>query len=170
MKALVAATFAAAALLALGGAAGAAPRPPVDTWWLQSSIQGDRFEIAVGSWAESRAQTPEAKALAAQLVGDHTQSLRDATALARRINVAVPSGVSGLQAWLLLNLKSTPQGTAFDQALTSLEVQDHMLDISDTKLEIEAGAVPAAVEQARHELRTLRVHLMLAQKAWHATI
>ena len=76
-----------------------------------------------------------------------------------------------MQRWLILTLKNNMKaGTQYDQAYTSLEVQDHMQDIADTKLEIAGGKVPAAVDAAKKELKMLKVHLMLSQKAWRATV
>jgi putative membrane protein len=169
MKALLAAAVAGGALLMLGGGAGAVSKPAVDTWWLQGAIQGDRFEIGTGYHAEHWAKTPEAKALAAQLVGDHHHSLTEAVQLAHSLHVSVPRAMSGLQRWTFLTLQTMNRGTRYDQAYTAMEVQDHMQDIADAQLEIKAGQVPAVVELAKKELRTLRVHLMLAQKAWTAS-
>jgi predicted outer membrane protein len=170
MKTLLAAAAAVAALLALGGGAGAVSKPALDAWWVQSSIQGDRFEITAGTWAEQHARTPEAKALAAQLVGDHQHSLKDTIALAHELHVSVPGTPSPMQRWLILTLKNMQTGTPYDQAYTSLEVQDHMQDITDANLEAAAGHSPAAVAAAKQELKMLKVHLMLSQKAWRATI
>src|SRR5438477_7063117 len=116
MKALLAAAAAVAALLALGGGAGAVTKPPVDTWWLQSSIQGDRFEIGVGYHAERWARTPEARALAAQLVGDHSHAIGNAVQLAHSLHISVPRSGSGMQRWIMLTLASMHRGTAYDQA------------------------------------------------------
>lgn len=170
MRTFLAAAAALAALLALGGGAGAVSKPALDAWWVQSSIQGDRFEITAGTWAEQHARTPEAKALAAQLVGDHQHALNGAIALANDLHVTVPSAPSPMQRWLILTLKNMKLGTPYDQAYTSLEVQDHMQAITNAKLEIAAGHSPAAVAVAKKALKMLEVHLMLAQKAWRATI
>jgi putative membrane protein len=170
MKVVLAAAASAAAMLILAGGGGAASKLTVDSWWLQSSIQGDRFEITMGQWAEQHAQTPEAKALAAQVVGDHSHSLTEAIALAHKLNVPVPNAPSPLQRWQILTVKGMPAGDKFDQSYTSLEVQDHMMDIEDTQLEIAAGRSPAAIAAAKKELRMLKVHLMLSQRAWKATV
>jgi putative membrane protein len=169
MKALLAAAAAAAALLALGGGAGAVTKPPVDTWWLQGSIQGDRFEIGVGYHAERWARTPEARALAAQLVGDHNHAIANAIQLSRALHISVPRASSGMQRWIMLTLQSMHRGTAYDQAYTTMEVQDHMQAIANAQLEIRAGRIPAVVSMAKNDLRMLKVHLTLAQKAWMAS-
>src|SRR5437762_2087339 len=113
MKALLAAMLAGAALLALGGGAGAVSSPALDQWWLSGAIQGHRFELQAGSYAEIHARTPEARALAAQLVGDNRHSLTEARALALRLHFAVPRAPSGLQQWLFLNLKAMHRGTVY---------------------------------------------------------
>jgi predicted outer membrane protein len=169
MKALFAALLAGAALLALGGGAGAVSGSPVDKWYLTGSIQGDRFEAGLGTFAEHWAMTPEARALAAQLVGDHTHSLGDAVALANQLHMAVPRTPNGVQRWITLTLKAQHRGKAWDNSYAAMEVQDHIQDIADTQLEIASGKVPAVVNMAKKELRMLKVHLMLSQKAWTAS-
>jgi predicted outer membrane protein len=169
MKALFAALLAGAALLAIGGGAGAAPGSGVDRWWLTGSIQGDRFEVGIGSFAEHWAQTPEVRALAAQLVGDHSHSLGEATALAQQLHFSVPRAPNGLQRWITLTLKAKNRGQGWDNSYAAMEVQDHNQDIADTQLEITSGHVPAVVQLAKKELRMLKVHLMLSQKAWTAS-
>jgi predicted outer membrane protein len=169
MKALLAAAAAVAALLMLGGGASAVTKPPVDTWWLQGSIQGNRFDIATSYHAERWAKTPEAKALAAQLVGDNRHSLGNAVQLAHSLHMSVPRTMAGLQRWTSLTLGSMIRGTRYDQAYTAMEVQNHMQAIANAQLEVKAGRVPAVVSMAKKELRMLKVHLILAQKAWTAS-
>lgn len=169
MKALLAAAGAVLALLALGGGAGAVAKPAVDTWWLQSTIQGDRFEIGVGYHAERWAKTPEARALAAQLVGDHNHAIGNAMHLTQKLHISVPRTSTGMERWIMLTLGSMHRGTAYDQAYTAMEVQDHMQAIADAQLEVKAGHVPAVVSMAKQTLRMLKVHLALAQKAWMAS-
>src|SRR4051812_10426039 len=123
MKALFAALLAGAALLALGGGAGAVSGSAVDRGWLTGSIQGDRFEMGLGTYAEHWATTPEARALAAQLVGDHSHSLGEAVALAKQLQIPVPRAPSGLQRWMTLTLKHMNRGTGFDSSYSAMEVQ-----------------------------------------------
>src|SRR4051794_31795471 len=79
----IAAVIAAAALASPASAA-AKSYSPLDEYLLQSSIQGDRFEIAGGKLAEGRGTTPAVRALGTRLVKDHTASLADAPKGARR--------------------------------------------------------------------------------------
>ena len=104
-----------------------------------------------------------------QLVGDHTHSLGEAVQLARQLHISVPRSPTGLQRWTTLTLKHMNRGTGFDSSYSAMEVQDHQQDIADTQLEIAAGQNPAVVNMAKKELRMLKVHLMLSQKAWTAS-
>src|SRR5690348_6453282 len=88
-KPAVAAAVVVAAVLP--GAAHAATRySPLDEQLLQSSIQGDRFEIAGGRIAQSQGATPGVRALGARLVKDHSKSLHEAVAVAHRLHIEVP--------------------------------------------------------------------------------
>jgi putative membrane protein len=101
---------------------------PLDEYMLQSSIQGDRFEIAGGQLAQSKAATPATKALGARLVKDHSKSLADAIKVAKRLKISVPKTPSPSQEWEL-EIVGGLAGTSFDAAYAKLEVQDHKQDI-----------------------------------------
>src|SRR4051812_12634525 len=89
------------------GSADAASRySPLDEQMLQSSIQGDRFEIAGGKMAEGKAVTAGVRALAARLVRDHTKSLREAVGVAHRLGIDVPPTPSPVQEWELQTVGS----------------------------------------------------------------
>src|SRR3954447_14636805 len=97
--AFVAAT---ALLVVLPGSAHAASRySPLDEQILQSSIQGDRFEIAGGRIGEAKAVTPAVRALAVRLVRDHSKSLREAVKVAHGLGIDVPPAPSPTEEWEL---------------------------------------------------------------------
>lgn len=62
----------------------------LDENWLQTSIQGDRFEIAGGQLALRKSQTPAIRTLAQTLIKDHTKSLREAKTLANALHTQIP--------------------------------------------------------------------------------
>ena len=80
----------AALVLAGAAVAGRASAPPQDEMWLQTSISGDRFEIAGGKIALSRSSDPKVRALARRLMIDHSKSLAEAVALAQKYGIGVP--------------------------------------------------------------------------------
>jgi putative membrane protein len=141
--------LAAGATLALGaGAAHAATSQTVsaaDKLYLQTSIEGDRFEIAGGKLAQQQGSTAAVKAYGAQLVKDHTKSLKDATALARKLGIKVPKAPSPSMQWELQILGGL-SGATFDQQYADLEAKDHQQDISEAQDEVvrQAGAARAA--------------------------
>src|SRR4051812_37912408 len=128
---------------------------PLDEYMLQSSIQGDRFEIAGGQLARSNGTSPTIKALGARLVKDHTKSLSDAVKVARDLGISVPKTPTPSQEWELSTLGSLP-AASFDAAYATLEVQDHKQDIDDTKLEISEGVNAKVKRLARADLPELR--------------
>jgi putative membrane protein len=140
------------------------PYSPLDEYMLQSSIQGDRFEIAGGDLARTRGNGPAVKALGARLVKDHTKSLSDAIKVAKDLKISVPKTPTPSQEWELSILGGL-SGADFDAAYTTLEIQDHKQDIDDTKTELSEGANAAIRHLARTDLPVLREHLKLSKQA-----
>jgi putative membrane protein len=140
---------------------------PLDEYMLQSSIHGDRFEIAGGRLAAARAATPAVRSLGRRLVRDHAKSLGEAVTVARRLGIRVPTTPSTTQEWELRTVRSM-SGLPFDAAYAYLEVQDHKLDIEDTKTELSQGLNPSIRSLARTDLPVLRTHLKLSKRALFA--
>src|SRR3954465_1276989 len=159
--ALIAAT---ALLVVLPGSAHAASRySPLDEEILQTSIQGDRFEVAGGKLGEAKAVTPAVRALAARLVRDHSKSLREAITVAHRLGIDVPAAPSPSEEWELETIASA-SGDPFDAAYAYLEVQDHKQDIEETNMEIQQGFNAGVRALARTDLPVLRTHLRLSKQ------
>src|SRR3954464_12796780 len=89
------------AAFAVPQSAAAKSYSPLDEYLLQSSIQGDRFEIAGGKLAESHGSTADVRALGTRLVKDHKASLADASKVARRLGISVPKTPTPAQEWEL---------------------------------------------------------------------
>src|SRR4051794_20610219 len=152
------------AAFAVPQSAAAKPYSPLDQYMLQSSIQGDRFEIAGGKLAQSRGSTPAVKALGARLVKDHTKSLADAVKVAKRLKIFVPKTPTPSQEGEIGVLNGM-SGAGFDHAYASLEVQDHKQDIDDMKTEVTDGANASIRHLARTDLPVLREHLKMSRAA-----
>jgi putative membrane protein len=164
------------AVLAAGAAAGPATAAHsaqagasgLDKEYLKTSIEGDRFEIQGGRLAEQRSTSKVVRALGARLVKDHSKSLSDAEQLARQIGVDIPKTPSPSEQWELGILRERT-GHAFDRGYTSLEVKDHMQDISEASDEASDGSMAAVVSDAKTELPMLRKHLRLSRAALKTT-
>jgi putative membrane protein len=141
---------------------------PLDEQILRTSIQGDRFEIIGGGIAQAHAGSVQVKQLGARLVKDHTKSLREAVALAKRLGIPVPSTPSTTQEWQL-QVVSGLSGHAFDVAYSRLEIQDHKQDIGDVHTELRGGFNAEIRALERKDLPTLRIHLHLSKLAWWAS-
>src|SRR4051812_33901948 len=137
---------------------------PLDEEMLQTSIQGDRFEVAGGTLAQSRGATPAIKSLGARLAKDHAKSLKEAVQLARRLGISVPKTPSPTQEWQL-DVVGAMSGTGFDAAYAKLEIQDHKQDIDESKTEARRGLNSSVRALARKDLPTLRAHLKLSKEA-----
>lgn len=136
----------------------------LDSSWLRTSIQGDRFEIAGGKLAQEKGANEAVKALGARLVTDHSKSLADAVKTAKRLHVKVPKTPAPSMEWEL-SVLSTMSGAAFDQWYTRLEVADHKQDIDESKNELAVGLNARVRKLARTDLPTLREHLKLSRRA-----
>jgi putative membrane protein len=137
---------------------------PLDEHWLQSSIQGDRFEITGGRLALARSRDAAVRRLGARLVRDHSKSLGEAAAEARRLGISVPKAPTPPQRWEL-GIVAGLSGTAFDRAYASLEVGDHLQDVTESKEEKAKGSNPAVRRLAAQDLPELRAHLRLSRAA-----
>src|ERR1700739_4305404 len=83
------------ALLALLGAAAAGPGPTTlskgDKRILTELAQANLDEISVGKIAEDKAQSPDVKAFAQQMVDDHSKGLQAVQQVAQSKEVTLPS-------------------------------------------------------------------------------
>jgi putative membrane protein len=159
------------AVVALGTGAGRAHAATVsglDEQFLKTSVQGDRFEIAGGKLALAKTQNAAVRTLAARVVKDHTKSLKESLALAKRLGISAPKRPTPSMQWEL-QIVSTLSGAAFDHWYSDLEVKDHMQDISEAADEAHSGANAAIRRSARQEIPTLRKHLKLAREALKAS-
>ena len=132
-----------------------------DKTWLETSMQGDRFEIFGGMLALGQTQNPGVRRIARVLIRDHRASLKDAAHAAHGLAVDVPHEPSPSQQWEL-DMLHRLRGPAFDQAYLSLEIKDHIQDISESTNQSQTGTNAAVVRLAREDIGTLHRHLHLS--------
>ncbi|MDX6655935.1 MAG: putative rane protein [Solirubrobacteraceae bacterium] len=135
-----------------------------DEQWLMMSIQGDLFEIQGGKIAQAKGTTQKVRDLGARLVKDHSESLKKATDLAKKLGIEVPGEPSPTQQWELRAVQQF-KGAEFDRWYSDLEVQDHKQDIKEAQDEVDKGCNHDVREDAEDEIPTLQEHLRLAQDA-----
>ena len=139
-----------------------------DSQYLQGAIQGDRFEIAGGQYAQQHGVDASTRALGTRLVADHSKSLTDAVALANQLGIPVPQTMSDEQRHELDQVEAHT-GLHFDDLYAELEVTDHHKDIHDAEQETREGCNAQVIANAAQELPTLETHLALAEQT-HETI
>jgi putative membrane protein len=137
---------------------------PQDKNYLTASIAGDRFEVIGGTMANGKTGTPAVKTLAARLVKDHSQSLKEAVAEARRLGIKAPGSPTPPEQWEIA-ISNSLSGNAFDRWWSDLEIQDHKQDISEATMEKRSGSNPTVMKMAAKEIPTLRTHLKLSEEA-----
>lgn len=93
---------------------------------LTSANQG---EIDAGKVAESKATNAAVKALARDMVADHTLLLNQGNALAKKLNVtpqpAANDSVDAMNRQIAQRLQQEPGGATFDSAYVNSQVQGH---------------------------------------------
>jgi len=136
----------------------------LDVVYLQTSIQGDRYEIAAGTLALQKTKNPQVTELAKTLVKDHSKSLQDAIDLAKKLGIDVPTEPTPTQQWQIEELREY-SGAAFDHDFSELDVLDHQQDISDAQNEVKMGCNEDVRSDAAKEIPTLQYHLKLSQEA-----
>ena len=139
-----------------------------DEQYLQTSISGDRFEIIGGKLAQKKSNNAAVVKLAKRLVSDHSKSLSDAVKLAHELKIDVPSSPTPSMIWEL-KVVARFKGKAFNRWYSSLEVYDHLQDISETTSEVTNGTNAKIRGDARTELPMLREHLKLSRQALAAS-
>jgi putative membrane protein len=158
-----AAALATTAVAAPSHAATAAKPSHADELYLQTAIEGDRFEVAGGKIAQQRGATAGVKQYGARLVKDHTKSLGESVTLAKKLGIKVPTAPSPSMQWELQTLTSFT-GKDFDQHYADLEAMDHQQDISEAADEVHNGTSADVRQAASKEIPTLKAHLSIARK------
>jgi putative membrane protein len=136
----------------------------LDQVWLQTSIEGDRFEIKGGRIALNHSKNPAVRTLARTLISDHLKSLQESIDLAQKLGIPVPTEPSPTQKWQLEEI-SEMWGREFNHDYSELEVLDHRQDISEARDEVELGCNTEVRDEARSEIPVLQKHLALSKAA-----
>jgi putative membrane protein len=158
----------AASIAVLGAGTAQAASPGVsaqDENFLQASSAGDSFEIKGAELALQRSQNPQVRNLAKMLRRDHTKSLHEAKAIARRLHIPkVQNKPNPSQSWELRQLQAK-SGADFDKQYADLEVFDHHQDLEETKFEAKKGSSREVVADAKKEIPMLAEHLKVSRIA-----
>jgi putative membrane protein len=130
-------------LVSTAASASAAVVARWDNHFVIETIEGARFEIQLGRIAQHKGQTRETRSAGHLMVTNHSGELHAAEALAKSLEIKVPSSPSITQLHQI-GATSAHTGAAFDRAYARLEVGDHIMDIQGADGEILEGSIGTA--------------------------
>ncbi len=129
--------------------------------FLNDAIKGDNSELAMGQLAVSKGATDPVTTFGQTLIDDHSKAKTQASAVATKMGVSLPSGMSADAQQRLTKLQQL-SGPDFDKAFARDMVQDHEKDIAEFKKEAGSGQGPVQ-QLAAQTLPTLEKHLRMAK-------
>lgn len=110
----------------LPAAAAQQPVPDIaDADFLAQAAQANRFEIVSGQLAKRRARSPVVRALAKVFVRHHKKALAEGAAVAAKLGIAPPEGVSPKQQ-ATLDALARLDGRRFDRAWLKAQLAAHV--------------------------------------------
>jgi len=129
--------------------------------FLKEAIRGDIAETKIGELAQKKSENADVKAFGQELTNDHGQHRTEVEALAKSMNVDVPTKPKR-EATSEYNKLSKLSGKMFDQEFAGYMVKDHKEDIAKYQKESESGDAQIAA-LAKKTLPVLQKHLEQAQ-------
>ncbi len=151
-----------ACMLAIGAGPASAEPNQRDTAFLMANAQTNLAEITIGQLAEQRAQYPSTKELAAKTMSDHQAAMTKLMAVAKTLNVTLPTMPNAEQQAAAAKLR-TIDTSAFDATYDQIQVQGHQASIADTNTELSAGSDQSLKAYAQFYLPVATMHLSMAQ-------
>jgi len=129
--------------------------------FLSDAIKGDNSEIAMGQLALANGGAQAMKTFGQTLINDHSKNKTEAEALASKLGLSPPSGMTPEAQQAMAKLEKL-KGREFDREFSQLMVKDHEKTISEFKAEATSEHGP--VQQfASQSLPTLEKHLRMAK-------
>jgi predicted outer membrane protein len=121
-----------------------APAPISAQRFLTQAAAGNQFEIVTGRLAQERAQADTIKRLGAEFVRDHTELLNKGSAVAARLGIKVPGGLTPEQQRTVARLQQL-SGARFDREWRAAQIEAHQQALA---LHLR-GAIRGKVAQIR---------------------
>jgi putative membrane protein len=146
-------------MAALFASSAAFAAPP--TKFLTDAIKGDNSESRLGALIAERGSSPAVRSYGRTLERDHSSAKVQASAVAKRMGVPVPSSMMPEARAEYAKLRHL-SGRAFDREVRRYMIDDHRKDISEFKEQAQSGDRRTA-ELARMQLPVLRKHLRIAE-------
>ncbi|HYC03692.1 MAG TPA: DUF4142 domain-containing protein [Azospirillaceae bacterium] len=134
-----------------------------DRMFVQKAAQGDMAEIAAGKLALQKAKHPEIKAMAQQLIDDHTKSAERMQEMASNYDIDLPKSVGEKHEADMAKL-SKLSGAEFDREWLRTQIDDHKMEIELFQAQAsQQGKQTPLNKFAQAQLPILQGHLQHAQ-------
>jgi putative membrane protein len=133
-----------------------------DAQFYRDAAEGGMAEVAMGSLAQQKAQSPSVKDFGAQMVKDHSAVNEKLQALAQSKNITLPANPSVTEMAMKDKLQVL-SGQSFDKSYIKGMIKDHEQDVAEFKKEATSGKDPDARAFASAALPTLEAHLKKIQ-------
>jgi putative membrane protein len=130
--------------------------------FLEDAIAGDIGEIRLGTLAEQKAQSEDARQFGRTLKSDHEKARKEAEAVAISLGVKPPSKPTE-EAQKNYDELLKKSGEAFDSAFASMMVEDHQKDIAKFQAQADDQADAQLAQLAQKTLPALKKHLAMAK-------
>jgi putative membrane protein len=130
--------------------------------FLTDAIMSDNAEIKAGQAAQDMGLTQAVKDYGKTLVADHTKAKDQASAVAKAMNVPIPTGTPP-EADSGLKMAMSMSGAGFDKDFLAMMVKDHQAAIDKFQQEAASTDPAQVTDLAKQSLPTLKKHLETAQ-------
>lgn len=126
--------------------------------FMMEAARGGMAEVELSKLATTKAQNPEVKKFAQQMIQDHTNANTELKQLAGKKNVTLPTELDAEHKALKDSLSSL-SGAAFDKAYVNAMVSDHEKTVNLFKTQAGGGTDADAKAFAAKTLPKLQGHL-----------
>ncbi|CAN5832010.1 hypothetical protein BH24ACI1_BH24ACI1_19870 [soil metagenome] len=126
--------------------------------FMMEAARGGMAEVELSKLATTKAQNPEVKKFAQQMIQDHTNANTELKQLAGKKNVTLPTELDAEHKALKDSLSSL-SGAAFDKAYINAMVSDHEKTVNLFKTQADSGTDADAKAFATKTLPKLQGHL-----------
>lgn len=131
--------------------------------FITRAAEGGMAEIEAGKLAVSKAQNPEVKQFAQQMIADHTRANNELKPLAGKKNVTLPTDLDPMHKAMAQKLSGL-SGAEFDREYMRGQVEDHERTVALFQAQADNGTDAEAKALAAKTLPNLKMHLEMARK------
>jgi putative membrane protein len=140
------------------------PQNAAEKLFILGCSQESQFEVEVARQALTKAQNPQVKQLAQQIVQDHQQSRQRLQQVARELNVDIPEQLSPMHQQILQIYSSVP-AEQYDKWFATMTQAHHAKALIANRAVAQIAQNPQVKQFAEQELTMLSKHYDQAQQA-----